>query len=52
MKGLSNRGWAFIFNKTSRGVGSVAEERRQRAVEIADIARELLSGRFAIAAGQ
>jgi hypothetical protein len=36
LKGLSNRGWAFIFNKTPRGVGSLAEERRQRAAEIAE----------------
>jgi hypothetical protein len=38
--GLSNWGSAFVFNKTFRGVGSVAEERRQRdAKEIAKIAK-------------
>jgi hypothetical protein len=30
--GLSNCGSVFVFNKTFRGVGSVAEGRRQRDV--------------------
>jgi hypothetical protein len=45
--GLSNCGSVFVFNKTSRGVGSVAEGRRQRTgaqgapiAEIAVIARD------------
>ena len=29
---LSNWGWAFVINKTSRGVGCLAEGRRQRGL--------------------
>src|SRR4249920_4153848 len=34
LTGLSNWGWAFVFNKTSRGVGAVAEGHRQRAAAL------------------
>ena len=38
MTGLLNWGSAFVFNKSVRGVGHLAEGRRQRAARIAGIA--------------